>query len=126
MYSPYDPDLYDFTTPSTFRGDVEWYRRKARETGGPVLELGTGTGRISLVVASGGVVVHALDADRGMLDALRRKLNAAPIEIQKHVVVVLVEQGGHGATTAAPIARNIIEGLYHLPLTQFTDIAGTD
>jgi penicillin-binding protein 2 len=45
---------------------------------------------------------------------------------QKHVVVVLVEQGGHGATTAAPIARNIIEGLYDLPLTQFTDIAGTD
>jgi hypothetical protein len=41
-------------------------------------------------------------------------------------VVVLVEQGGHGATTAAPIARNIIEGLYGLPLTQFTDIAGTD
>lgn len=45
---------------------------------------------------------------------------------EKHVVVVLVEQGGHGATTAAPIARNIIEGLYDLPLTQFTDIAGTD
>jgi penicillin-binding protein 2 len=45
---------------------------------------------------------------------------------EKHVVVVLVEQGGHGATTAAPIARNIIEGMYGLPLTQFTDIAGTD
>jgi penicillin-binding protein 2 len=45
---------------------------------------------------------------------------------EKHVVVVLVEQGGHGATTAAPIARNIIEGIYGLPLTQFTDIAGTD
>ena len=45
---------------------------------------------------------------------------------EKHVVVVLVEQGGHGATTAAPIARNIIEGMYALPLTQFTDIAGTD
>jgi penicillin-binding protein 2 len=45
---------------------------------------------------------------------------------EKHVVVVLVEQGGHGATTAAPIARNIIEGLYDLPLTQFTDVAGTD
>src|SRR5262245_21118070 len=45
---------------------------------------------------------------------------------ERHVVVVLVEQGGHGATTAAPIARNIIEGLYGLPLTQFVDIAGTD
>ena len=45
---------------------------------------------------------------------------------EKHVVVVLVEQGGHGATTAAPIARNIIEGMYGLPQTQFVDIAGTD
>jgi len=45
---------------------------------------------------------------------------------ERHVVVVLVEQGGHGATTAAPIARNIIEGLYGLPLTQFVDVAGTD
>jgi penicillin-binding protein 2 len=45
---------------------------------------------------------------------------------EKHVVVVLVEQGGHGATTAAPIARNIIEGMYGLPLTQFADIEGTD
>ncbi len=45
---------------------------------------------------------------------------------QEHVVVVMVEQGGHGATTAAPIARNIIEGLYGLELTQFVDVAGTD
>lgn len=45
---------------------------------------------------------------------------------EQHVVVVLVEQGGHGSTTAAPIARNIVEGMYGLELTQFTDIAGTD
>jgi penicillin-binding protein 2 len=45
---------------------------------------------------------------------------------QEHVVVVLVEQGGHGATTAAPIARHIIEGLYGLDFSQFGDVAGTD
>ena len=43
---------------------------------------------------------------------------------REHVVVVLVEQGGHGATTAAPIARHIIEGLYGLEPT--TEVAGTD
>ena len=39
---------------------------------------------------------------------------AAMVESQgeRHVIVVLVEQGGHGSTTAAPIARHIIEGLY--------------
>ena len=45
---------------------------------------------------------------------------------REHVVVVLVEQGGHGATTAAPIARHIIEGLYGLEFSQFTEVAGTD
>ena len=35
---------------------------------------------------------------------------------QKYVVVAVVEQGGHGATTAAPIVRRVIEALYGLPL----------
>jgi penicillin-binding protein 2 len=33
----------------------------------------------------------------------------------RYVVVAMVEQGGHGSTTAAPIVRRIIEGLYGLP-----------
>jgi cell division protein FtsI/penicillin-binding protein 2 len=45
---------------------------------------------------------------------------------EQHVVVVLVEQGGHGSTTAAPIARHVIEGIYGLPFSRFTDVAGTD
>jgi penicillin-binding protein 2 len=45
---------------------------------------------------------------------------------ERHVIVVLVEQAGHGSTTAAPIARHIIEGLYGLEFSQFTDVAATD
>jgi penicillin-binding protein 2 len=45
---------------------------------------------------------------------------------EQHVVVVLVEQGGHGSTTAAPIARHIIEGIYGLEFSQYTEVAGTD
>lgn len=47
---------------------------------------------------------------------------------ERHVVIVVVEQGGHGSTTAAPIARRIIEGMYGLAYTQFTelDLGGTD
>lgn len=58
---------------------------------------------------------------------------AAMVESQgeRHVVVVLVEQGGHGSTTAAPIARRIIEGLYGLEysfagLGDEGAVAGTD
>jgi penicillin-binding protein 2 len=45
---------------------------------------------------------------------------------QEHVVVCLVEQGGHGSTTAAPIVRHVIEGLYGLPSTEYATVAGTD
>jgi penicillin-binding protein 2 len=50
---------------------------------------------------------------------------------ERHVVVVLVEQGGHGSTTAAPVARRIIEGLYGLDFSGVglggeTALAGTD
>jgi penicillin-binding protein 2 len=45
---------------------------------------------------------------------------------ERHVIVVLVEQGGHGSTTSAPIARHIIEGLYGIPFSQFGTVGATD
>jgi SAM-dependent methyltransferase len=85
----YKPELYDIVTPTSFRGDAEWYRGKARECGGPVLELGAGTGRITLGIAQASVSVHALDADPAMLDALRQKLANQPPEVQERVVVMV-------------------------------------
>jgi penicillin-binding protein 2 len=36
-----------------------------------------------------------------------------------YVVVVMIERGGHGAETAAPVARQVIEGLYGLHSSGF-------
>ena len=60
---------------STLRdgGDVEFYLGLARETGGPVLEIGCGTGRALLPVARAGFACVGLDASPAMLDALRAK-----------------------------------------------------
>ena len=88
MDGAYDPDLYDFTTPDLFLGDRDWYRRKAQESGGPVLELGAGTGRIALALARDGLQVHALDIHGGMVAALRRKIAAEAPEVQSRIVVV--------------------------------------
>jgi SAM-dependent methyltransferase len=41
--------------------------------GGPVLELGVGSGRLALPLAERGVEVHGIDASRAMLDRLRAK-----------------------------------------------------
>jgi len=41
--------------------------------GGPVLELGVGTGRVALPLAKRGIAVHGIDASRAMLDRLAAK-----------------------------------------------------
>lgn len=84
----YRPELYDTVTPEAFQGDVDWYRNKARECGGPVLELGAGTGRVTLAIAEAGIPVHALDASDDMLDELRRKLALHPQEVRDRVIPV--------------------------------------
>jgi penicillin-binding protein 2 len=41
----------------------------------------------------------------------------APAHNPKYVVVAMVEQGGHGSTTAAPMVRRVLEGLFGLETT---------
>jgi SAM-dependent methyltransferase len=85
----YNAELYDAVIPGSFRGDVEWYRARARRSGGPVLELGAGTGRITLGIAADGIAIHALDTDPAMLDSLRQKLAGHAPEVRERVAVVV-------------------------------------
>lgn len=87
----YRPDLYDAVTPESFLGDVDWYRRQALACDGPVLELGAGTGRITLALAQAGVSIHAVDASEAMLDALRAKLAKLPQEVAARVTPVAAD-----------------------------------
>src|SRR5690606_30928713 len=84
----YRAELYDIMTPESFAGDVHWYRRKAQECGGPVLELGARTGRVTLPIAGAGIAVHALDASEAMLAGLRRKLTLCSRDVQARVIPV--------------------------------------
>ena len=84
----YRPELYDRVTSGSFHGDVEWYRQKAEACGGPVLELGAGTGRVTLAIADAGVPIHALDTSQAMLQALAGKLETRAEEVQKRVTLV--------------------------------------
>ena len=81
----YNADIYDVMHPGSVRGDVEWYRSKATASGGPVLELGAGTGRISIPIAEQGIRVTAVDLDAGMLAKLRDKVAASPDSIRGHI-----------------------------------------
>jgi ubiquinone/menaquinone biosynthesis C-methylase UbiE len=58
------------------QGDIEFYTALAREaaaTGKPVLELGCGTGRVSIPIAEAGVSVVGLDRSPAMLEIARGK-----------------------------------------------------
>jgi SAM-dependent methyltransferase len=60
--------------------DLSLWRTLAGVTGGPVLDVGAGTGRVTLDLASRGTAVVALDADASLLEALERRAAGLPVE----------------------------------------------
>lgn len=69
--------FYDWENAQTVqRRDVAFWQRLAAASGGPVLELGCGTGRITLPVARTDVRVIGIDRSAPMLDRAARKLRA--------------------------------------------------
>jgi SAM-dependent methyltransferase len=65
---------------SGYDEDLPVWRALAGEAGGPVLDVGAGTGRVSLDLAGHGVAVIALDADASLLEALNRRAAGLPVE----------------------------------------------
>jgi SAM-dependent methyltransferase len=72
--SPYDTiaELYDPWSRSVIE-DVGFYVAEAVRAGGPVVELGVGTGRIAIPIAQKGIRVIGVDSSREMLGACRRR-----------------------------------------------------
>jgi ubiquinone/menaquinone biosynthesis C-methylase UbiE len=70
-YAPF----YDWENARTLgRRDVPFWRRIALESDGRVLELGCGTGRISLPLVRAGISLVGLDRSAPMLNRARRRL----------------------------------------------------
>jgi SAM-dependent methyltransferase len=67
--------------------DLPFYLELAARQGGPVLELGAGTGRVTLPLARAGHAVTALDLNPCMLNQLGDKLAAEPGETAARVTL---------------------------------------
>jgi len=91
MTSTYDAEIYDLATPGELAGDTTWYRDLALAAHGPVLELGAGTGRITIELARVGVDVLALDSSPEMLARLAVKLESLGPAIQSHVTTLVAD-----------------------------------
>jgi SAM-dependent methyltransferase len=63
-----------------YRADLALWRELADREGGPILDIGAGTGRVSLVLADAGHEVVAVDLDAELLDALRERDTAAEVQ----------------------------------------------
>ena len=80
--SSYDAiaELYDPWSASVVE-DVAFYLEEARKSGGPVVELGVGTGRIAVPIAADGIRVIGIDSSRAMLEVCARRAALAGVQL---------------------------------------------
>lgn len=86
-------DVRNETVGTSVAGDVEFYLDQARDSGGPVLELGAGTGRVAVPLAQAGFRVVALDASPAMRAELARRRAQLPPEVAARLQVVAGDMG---------------------------------
>lgn len=78
-------EFYDHVVPHQSRSDVAFFVDMAQRYGGPVLELGCGTGRVLIPTARAGTEIVGLDASPLMLTVCRNKVLKEPEAVQAKV-----------------------------------------
>ena len=84
--------FYGCELSEALTGDVAFYSEIARETGGNVLEIGCGTGRVAFALLEGAAKVTGIDLSEGMLAIARRKATELPIEAQQRLTFIQQDQ----------------------------------
>jgi SAM-dependent methyltransferase len=88
VQSPFDdPLLYDWEYRRR-RDDVRFYRTLAGERGGPVLDLGCGTGRLMLPLLRDGHVVVGVDLARPMLTRAAARVARLRADLRRKALLV--------------------------------------
>ncbi len=86
-YDRVDATFYDHYSTG-LEGDAEFYAHQAVQAGGPVLELGCGTGRILVPVAQAGATVVGLDQSAAMLAIAKRKIAKLDDKTRRRITLV--------------------------------------
>ncbi len=117
-YDGMPAELYDDNPICRARRDVTFYVDLARESGGPVLEMGCGTGRVLLPVARAldgpDGRVTGLDLSGSMLARLHAKLEREPGRIRSRVRIVQGSMNGFDLGESFALAIAPFRGFQHL------------
>jgi SAM-dependent methyltransferase len=81
-------ELYDYVVPYRDRPDVAFFVEAAKVSGGPVLEIGCGTGRVLIPTAQAGIEISGLDLSPHMLAVCRERLSLEPEPVRSRVRLV--------------------------------------
>lgn len=87
-YDTFVADYYDASPVVAGRQDVPFYLSAARQFGDPILELGCGTGRITLALARAGQRITGLDLSERMLARCAEKRATLPTEMRERVHLI--------------------------------------
>jgi SAM-dependent methyltransferase len=77
-----DARHYDALFPGP--NDLPFYRRHIATSGGPVIELACGSGRLTIPLAADGVEITGLDQSSSMLEAARRRAAQENVQASFH------------------------------------------
>ena len=84
--NPFIAEFYD--RQHMGRADEAFWIEEAAASGGPVLEIGCGTGRVLIPVARAGIEITGLDLSEHMLRVCRERLAQERDEVQERVRLV--------------------------------------
>ena len=68
--------------------DLPFYLQYARDARTPILEIGAGTGRLTIPFARNGSGVVAVDVSSSMLDILRHRIRTETPDLQEKIKIV--------------------------------------
>jgi SAM-dependent methyltransferase len=111
-----DASLYDYEYRRR-RADVVFYRELARKRlgeGGRILELGAGSGRVTIALARAGFEVVAVDQSPAMLAKLRARVKALPNAVAKRITVVQGDLRDFDVKKQFPLVIAVFNVLEHL------------
>ena len=93
--------------------DIEFYVDLARETGGPVVELAVGTGRIALPIAQAGIAMIGVDQSDGMLAVAAER--ARELGVDQRVDLRVGDFREPPVTERVPLVICPFRSLLHMP-----------